>query len=116
MIPSRGNWGGNGPGNLLGKWESDWGSAGPTRGRASPCSETGDRIFSGRWKLRRCRSREVAPKPRAAPQRGQPWHAVIAVVSSALGYAFSWLARDDALVYAALAGLIGFLMVEYLSL
>jgi hypothetical protein len=52
-------------------------------------------------------------------RRDQPWHAVIAVVSSALGYAFSWLARDDpmdALVYAALAGLIGFLMVEYLSL
>ena len=51
-------------------------------------------------------------------RRWTPWHAVIAVVSAALGYALSWLAGDepmDALVTAALAGLIGFLMVEYLS-
>ena len=50
-------------------------------------------------------------------RRWTPWHAV-AVVSAALGYALSWLAGDDpmdALVNAALAGLIGFLMVEYLS-
>jgi hypothetical protein len=44
---------------------------------------------------------------------------VIAVVSAALGYVLSWLAGDepmDVLVNAALAGLIGFLMVEYLNL
>jgi hypothetical protein len=43
---------------------------------------------------------------------------VIAVVSAALGYVLSWQAGDDpmdALVNAARAGLLGFLMVEYLS-
>ena len=52
-------------------------------------------------------------------RRWTPWHAVIAVVSAALGYVLSWLAGDepmDALVNAALAGLIGFLIVEYLHL
>ena len=48
-----------------------------------------------------------------------PSTAVMVVAASALGYALSWLAGDapiDALVNAALAGLIGFLIVEYLRL
>jgi len=43
---------------------------------------------------------------------------VIAVVSAALGYVVSWLSRDDPMdapVNAALASLLGFLMVEYLN-
>ncbi len=44
------------------------------------------------------------------------WNLWYVVVSAALGYALSWLVGDepmDALVTAALAGLVSFLMVEY---
>lgn len=47
------------------------------------------------------------------------WHLWYVVVSAALGYAFSWLVGDepmDALVTAALAGFVSFLIVEYFRL
>ena len=47
------------------------------------------------------------------------WNLWYVVVSAVLGYALSWLVGDepmDALVNAALAGLISFLIVEYFRL
>ena len=47
------------------------------------------------------------------------WHLWYVVVSAALGYALSWLVGDepmDALVTAALAGFVSFLIVEYFRL
>lgn len=47
------------------------------------------------------------------------WNLWYVIVSAALGYALSWLVGDepmDALVNAALAGLISFLIVEYFRL
>jgi len=47
------------------------------------------------------------------------WNLWYVVVSAALGYALSWLVGDelmDALVNAALTGLISFLIVEYFRL
>lgn len=44
------------------------------------------------------------------------WNLWYVVVSAALGYALGWLVGDepmDALMNAALAGLISFLIVEY---
>ena len=49
----------------------------------------------------------------------RPWNLWYVVVSAALGYALSWLVGDapmDALVSAALAGLVSFLIVEYFRL
>ena len=47
------------------------------------------------------------------------WNLWYVVVFAALGYALSWLVGDeamDALVNAALAGLLSFLIVEYFRL
>jgi len=47
------------------------------------------------------------------------WNLWYVVVSAALGYALSWPVGDepmDALVTAALAGLVSFLIVEYFRL
>ena len=59
------------------------------------------------------------PRPRGLRFRLRRWNPWYVVVSAALGYALSWLVGDepmDALVTAALAGLVSFLIVEYFRL
>ena len=60
-----------------------------------------------------------APRPRGGEIPVRRWNLWYVVVSAALGYALSWLVGDepmDALVTAALAGLVSFLIVEYFRL
>jgi len=61
-------------------------------------------------------TRRATPEVEVPVRRWNPWYVV---VSAALAYALSWLVGDapmDALVNAAVAGVLSLLIVEYFRL